>query len=65
MSSTASGVTVISVEDASNVSSVNLYSAIVDLNHVLRRRSIESVRSADAVVPCKVVRTLSNDLMLG
>jgi len=49
MSSTASGVTVISVQDARNVSPVNLSSAIVDLNHVLRQRSIEIVRSADAL----------------
>jgi len=42
MSSTASGVTVTSVQDANiNASPVNLSSAIVDLNHVLRRRSIE------------------------
>jgi len=50
MSSTASGVTVISAQDANNASPVNLSSAIVDLNHVLRRRSIENVRSADAVM---------------
>ena len=43
LSSTASGVTVISVQDASNTSRVNLSSAIVDLNHVLRRRSIVNV----------------------
>jgi len=62
MSSTASGVTVISVQDASNASPVNLSSAIVDLNHVLRRRSIENVRPADAVVTGKVVRTLSSEI---
>ena len=66
MSSTASGVTVISVQVASNASPVNLSSAIVDLNHVLRRRSIENVRSADAVhVTGKVVSTLSSNMMLG
>jgi len=54
MSSTASEVTVISVQDASNASPVNLSSAIVDLNQVLRRRSIENVRSADAMVTGKV-----------
>jgi len=37
MSSTATGVTVISVQDASNANSVNLSSAILDLNHVLGR----------------------------
>jgi len=47
----------ISVQDASNASPVNLSSAIVDVNHVLRRRIIENVRSADAVVTDKVVRT--------
>jgi len=40
----------ISVQDTSNASPVNLPSAIVDLNQFLRRRSIEIVRSADAVV---------------
>ena len=66
MTSTASGVTVISVQDASNASPVNLSSALVDLNHVLRRRSIENVRSADAVqVTGKVVSPLSSNLMLG
>jgi len=35
-------VTVISVQDASNASPVNLSSAIIELNHVLRRRSIET-----------------------
>ena len=40
-------------------------SAIVDLNHVLTRRSIENVRSANAVVTGKVVSTLSSNLMLG
>jgi len=55
MSGTASGVTVIYEQDASiNASSdVNLSSAIVDLNLVLRRRSIENVHSADAVVTIK------------
>jgi len=63
MSSTASGVTVISEQDASiNASPVNLSSAIVDLNHVLRLRSIENVRSTDAVVTGKVVRTLSSEI---
>jgi len=58
-----SGVTVISAQDTSiNVSAVNLSSAIVDLNHVLRRRSIENVRSADAVVTGNVVRTLSSEI---
>jgi len=52
---------VISVQDASNASHVNLSSAIVDLNHVLRRRSIENVRSADAAVTGTVVRTLSSN----
>jgi len=46
----------------SNASPVNLSSAIVDLNLVLRRRSIEIVRSADAVVNGKVVRTLSSEI---
>ena len=55
----------ISVQDASNTSRVNLSLAIVDLNHVLRRRSIENVRSADGVVTGKVVSTLSSNLMLG
>jgi len=32
--------------------------------HVLRRRSIEIVRSADAVVTGKVVRTLSSDSVM-
>jgi len=47
------------VQDASNPSPVNLSSAIVDLNHILRRRrpSIENVRCADAVV-----RTLSSEI---
>jgi len=62
MSSTASWVTVISVQDASNASPVNLSLAIVDLNHVLRRRSIENCRSADAVVFGKVVITLSSEM---
>jgi len=62
MPSTASGVTVISVQDESNANPVNLASAIVDLNHVLRRRSIENVRSADAVVTDKVVKTLSSEI---
>jgi len=53
----------ISVQDACNASPVNLSSAIVDLNHVLRRRSIENVRPADAVVTGKVVRiTLSIEI---
>jgi len=51
-----------SVQDASHASPVNISSAIVDLNHVLRRRSIENVRSADAVVTGKVVRTLSSEI---
>jgi len=63
MSSTASGVTVISVQDASiNASPVNLSSASIDLNHVLRQHSIENVRFADAVVTGKVVRTLSTEI---
>jgi len=55
MSGTASGVTVMYEQDASiNASSdVNLSSAIVYLNHVLRRRNTENVRSADAVVTGK------------
>jgi len=57
MSSTVPGVTVISVQDASNASPVNLSSAIVDLKHVLRRPSIQNVRSANAVVTGKVVRS--------
>jgi len=56
MSSTATGVTVIYVQDVCNANPVNLSS--VDLNLVLRRRSIEIVRSADAVVTCKVVSEL-------
>jgi len=65
MSSTASGVTVIYVQDANiNANPVNLSSAIVDLNHVLRRRIIEHIRSTDAVVTGKVTRTLSSNLML-
>jgi len=37
-------------QDASiNASPVNLFSAIVDLNHVLRWRSIENARSAAEV----------------
>jgi len=59
MSNTASGVTVISVQDASNASLVNLSSAILDLNHVLRRRSIENVRWYSTG---KVVRTLSSEI---
>ena len=55
----------ISVQDASNASPVDLSLVIVDLNHVLRRRNIENVRSADAVVTGKVVCTLSSNLMLG
>jgi len=35
---------------------------LTDLNHVLRRRIIENVRSADAVVTGKVVRTLSSEI---
>jgi len=63
MSSAASGVTVISVQDASiNANPVNLSSANVDLNRVLRRRSIEKVRSVGAVVTGKVVRTLSSEI---
>jgi len=50
------------VQDASYASPVNLSSADVDLNHVLRRRSIENVHSADAVVTDKVVRTLSTEI---
>jgi len=53
---------VISVQDASNASPVNPSSAIVDLNFVLRRRSIEIVRSAYAVVTGKVLRTLSSEI---
>jgi len=52
---------VINVQDASNASLVNLSSTIVNLNHVIGRRSIENVRSADAVVTSKVVRTLSSE----
>jgi len=55
-------VTVIYVQDTSNASPVNMFSAIVDLNHVLRRRSIENVCSADAVVTDKVVSTLSSEI---
>jgi len=55
---------VVFVQGASNSSPVNLSSAIVDLNHVLRRRSIENVRSAGAVVTDKVVTTLGSNLML-
>jgi len=56
--STTSGVTVISVQNANILSSpVNLSSAIVGLNHILRRRSSENARSADAVIFDKVVRT--------
>jgi len=62
MYSTASGLTVISVQDQSYASPVNLSSAIVDLNLVIRRRSIENVRSADAVVTGKMVRTLSSEI---
>jgi len=51
------------VQDASiNASPVIMSSVIVDLNHILRRRSIENVRSADAVVTGKVVRTLSREI---
>jgi len=64
MSSTASVVTVISVQDAINASPVNLSSAIVDLSHLslMTAYSIENVRSADAVVSDKVVRTLSSEI---
>jgi len=62
MSSKASEVTVIYVQAVSNASPVNLSSAIVDLNHVLIRRSIENICSAVAVVTGKVVRTLSSDI---
>jgi len=53
---------VISVQDASHASPVNLSLASVDLNHVLRRRRIENIRSADAVVTGKMVRTLSSEI---
>jgi len=53
---------VIYVQDASNTSPVNLSSAIVDLNHVLRTHSIEIFRSVDAVVTGKVVKTLSSEI---
>jgi len=50
------------VQDASNASPVNLSSAIVDLNQVVRRRSIENARSADAVITgfCLLVCLLLN-----
>jgi len=51
-----------SMQDASSASPANLSSADVDLNHVLRRHSIENVRSAGAVVTDKVVRTLSSEI---
>jgi len=64
MSSTASGVSPSNCDICArcNASPVNLSSAIVDLNHVLRRSRIENVRSADAVVPGKVFRTLSSEI---
>jgi len=70
MSSTAaSEVTVISLQDASKVSNTSpvkcqsvLGHSSLHINHVLRRRSIEIVRSADAVVTGKVVRTLSSEI---
>jgi len=43
-----------------NASPVNLSSATVDLNQVLRRRS--SVRSADVVVTGKVLKNLSSEI---
>ena len=45
----------ISLQEASKASPVNLSPVIVNLNHVLRRRGMENVLSAEAVVTGKVV----------
>jgi len=64
-STTAIGEMVMSREVASKASDVNRSSAMVERSHDFNRRSIEKVRSGDAVVTGKVHKICSSNLMFG